>query len=101
VALSFAQWCADKLAYWRTPKFIAKQIQAPVLGNMPTLPFIIVSPDGTTDWTRAAWHIHAYVNAKTLTPEPFTERFMHDFESAPTLVCVADIAAMLDDAVTH
>jgi hypothetical protein len=66
---------------------------------MSEFPFLIVSPDGDTDWTLAAWHIHAYVNAKTLTPEPFTEHFMHDFESAPTLVCVADIAAKMDDAL--
>jgi len=74
-------------------------VQAPVLGDMPEFPFLVVSPDGDTDWTRAAFHIHAYVNAKTLTPKPFTERFMHDFESAPTLVCVADIAAMMTDAL--
>jgi hypothetical protein len=64
---------------------------------------MIMSPDGYTDWTLAAFHIHAYVNAKTLKPKPFTERFMDDFESAPTLVCVANIATMMDDAldVTH
>jgi hypothetical protein len=66
---------------------------------MPELGFVIMSPDSYTDWTRAAFHIHAHVNAKAKKPKPFTERFMRDFESAPTLVCVADVAAMMDDAL--
>jgi len=102
-SVAFVSWCADKLEYWSTPEYIARQVQPPVLGVMPALGFMIMSPDSYTDWTRAAFHIHAYVNAKTQTPKPFTEHFMHDFESAPTLVCVANIAAMMDDAldVTH
>ena len=93
-SVAFVSWCADKLTHWRTPKFIARQVQPPVLGEMPALPFVIVSPDGDTDWTLAAWHIHAYTNTKTLTPKPFTEHYMHDIENEPTLVSVADIARM-------
>jgi hypothetical protein len=102
-SVAFVSWCADKLEHWSTPEYIARQVQPPVLGVMPEFPFLIVSPDGDTDWTRAAFHIHAYVNAKSKKPKPFTERFMRDFESAPTLVCVADVAAMMGDAldVTH
>jgi hypothetical protein len=101
-SVAFVSWCTDKLTYWRTPEYISRQVQPPVLGDMPEFPFLIVSPDGDTDWTLAAWHINAKTH-KTQTPKPFTERFMHDFESAPTLVCVADVAAIMDDAldVTH
>jgi hypothetical protein len=98
-SVAFVSWCADKLTHWRTPKFIARQVQAPVLGEMPVLGFMIMSPDSSTDWTLAAWHIHAYTNAKTLTPKAFTENYMHDFECAPTLVCVADIEQMMTDAL--
>ena len=98
-SVAFVSWCADKLTHWSTPEYIARQVQPPVLGVMPEFPFLIVSPDGDTDWTRAAFHIHAYVNAKTLEPKPFTERFMRDFESAPTLVCVADIEQMITAAL--
>ena len=98
-SVAFVSWCADKLRHWRTPEYISRQVQAPVLGVMPELPFIIVSPDGCTDWTCAAWHIHAYINAKSRSPTPFTERFMQDLESAPTLVSVADITTMVTDAL--
>jgi hypothetical protein len=105
-SVAFVSWCTDNLNHWRTPEYIARQVQVPVLGVMPALGFMIMSPDSYTDWTLAAWHIHAYVNAKThntQTPKPFTERFMHDFERAPTLVCVADIEKMMTQAldVTH
>jgi hypothetical protein len=98
-SVAFVSWCADKLRHWKTPAYIARQAQAPVLDDMPELPFRIVSPDGHTDWTPAAWAIYVYINAKNLTPKPFTESFMHEFESAPTLVCVADIASLLTAAL--
>lgn len=41
------------------------------------VPFVIMSPDGKTDWTLAAWHIRSETKSKV----PFTAAFMKDLEA--------------------
>ena len=40
--------------------------------------FVILSPDGKTDWTFAAWHVHV----DTESTLPFTEDVMQKMEAA-------------------
>ena len=98
-SVAFVSWCVDKLRHWHTPAYLARQVQPPVLGDVPSLPFVITSPDGATDWTLAAFHMHAYTTAKSKSPKPFTEHFMRDIESTPAVVSVADLARQMSEAL--
>ena len=59
--------------------FISCQRQAPLYGTIDQpFSFVILSPDGKTDWTLAAWHVHA----DTESTLPFTEDVMQKMEAA-------------------
>jgi len=101
-SVALISWCADKIRYWhtrkymknirywhtrkyvkkchywKTRKYLKLQAQAPLYGIPDSLSFKIMSPDGQTDWTLAAWHIHFETNS-TL---EFTEDIMDRMEAA-------------------
>ena len=77
-SIAFISWCADIIRYWNTPEYMQLQRQAPLYGTMDEpFSFVILSPDGKTDWTLAAWHIHA----DTESTLPFTEDVMQKMEA--------------------
>jgi len=90
-SVACVSWCADKLRFWGTPAFKRRRHEPPVLvADMPVTPFAIMSPDGRTDWTIAAWHIHV----RTRSPAPFDEHVLARTESPPALASTRDIAAL-------
>lgn len=77
-SVAFISWCADKINYWHTPEYVKYVIQTPLYGTPKPVPFVIMSPDGKTDWTLAAWHIRFETKSKV----SFTSTFIKDLEAA-------------------
>ena len=91
-SVALMTWCADKINYWASPKYIAKQIQAPIFGGITApVSFKIMSPDGLTDWTLAAWHIHVATH-NTL---PFTADVLRLMEGGPAITSTKDMALLV------
>ena len=75
-SVALITWCADKMALWATPEFMKLQLQAPLCADMPLMSFKIMSTDGLTDWTLAAWHIHRDTTSSLL----FSKDVLHALE---------------------
>ena len=91
-SLALMTWCADKINYWDSPKYIAKQIQTPIFGGITvSVSFKIMSPDGLTDWTLVAWHIHV----ETHSTLPFTSDVLQLMEDGPAITSTKDIALLV------
>jgi hypothetical protein len=77
-SIAFVSWCADKIRYWHTLAYLSLCRQAPLYGAPEkAYSFAIMSPDGQTDWTLAAWHVH-YETKSTL---PFTSNVVQIMEA--------------------
>jgi len=60
-SVAFISWCADKIRLWYTDEYMQYCIQAPLYGVPEPFEFTIMSPDGQTDWTLAAWHVTKHI----------------------------------------
>jgi hypothetical protein len=78
-SVAFISWCADKIRYWHMDEYMQYFIQAPLYGVPESFDFAIMSPDGQTDWTLAAWHVHKEIHKET------TLRFILNIDGSPII----------------